>query len=86
MSLSELRLTSMCTVCRSSHLVRLGRVHRPVSVVVHQFVDAADRLKTQQGVLILTELLIYRTQIYNTGRYQQVLLINTKSGVPSVPI
>lgn len=49
-----------------SHLVRLRHVHRPVCVVVHLFVDAADRLETQQGVFILTELLVYHTQIYNT--------------------
>lgn len=55
----------------SSHLVRLGHVHRPVCVVVHLFVDAADRLETQQGVFILTELLVYHTQIYNTERRRQ---------------
>lgn len=51
-----------------SHLVRLRHVHRSVGIVVHQFVDAADRLETQQGVLILTQLLVYRTQIYNTEK------------------
>lgn len=47
-----------------SHLVRLGRVHRAVGVVVHQLVDAADRLEAQQRVLVLAELLVYRAQIY----------------------
>ena len=28
--------------------------------------DAAYRLETQEGVLILTELLVYRTRIYDT--------------------
>ncbi|XP_035522625.1 uncharacterized protein LOC118331665 [Morone saxatilis] len=34
----------------------------PVSIIVHQFVDAADRFETQQRVLVLTELLVYHTQ------------------------
>ena len=53
---------------RLSHLVRLCHVHCAVGIVVHQFVDAADRLETQQGVLILTQLLVYHTQIYKRGK------------------
>lgn len=63
----------MCSVV-SPHLVRLVRVHRSICVVVHQFVDAADGLKAQQGVFILTELLIDHTQIYNTGRHQHMII------------
>lgn len=62
-----------------SHPVRLGCVHRPICVIVHQFVDAADRLEAQQGVLVLTELLVYRTQICNTMDSQRKFLCNTFS-------
>lgn len=50
-----------------AHLVCLGGVHAAVGVVVHQFVDAADRLKAEQRVLVVTELLVYDTQVCNTS-------------------
>lgn len=46
-----------------SHLVRLGRVHRAVGVVVHHFVDAANGLEAEQRVLVVTELPVDDTQI-----------------------
>lgn len=49
----------------SPHLIRLRHVHRSIVIFVHQLVNAADGLKTQQSVLILTEQLIYQTQTCN---------------------
>lgn len=53
----------MLTLCVRPHLVRLAHVHAAVGVVVHLFVDAADRLEAQQGVLVPAELLVDQTQV-----------------------
>lgn len=56
----------------TAHLVRLGRVHCAVVVLVHQPVDAADGLEAQQSVLIPAEQLIYQAQVCNTAGGSEV--------------
>ena len=58
----------VCVYVCVSYPVRLLGVHWPISVVVHQFVDAVNRLETQHHVLILTQQLVYHTQIYEERR------------------
>lgn len=49
----------------SPHLICLRHVHRSIIIFVHQLVNAADGLKTQESILILTEQLIYQAQTCN---------------------
>lgn len=49
-----------------THAVCLRNVHVAVGVVVHLLVDVADRLKADDGILVLAQRLVNTAEIWRT--------------------